>query len=106
MATPTILPTVKTALGITSSAFDELVTIYIDAARQDLLRAGVDSTVVEDGSELPLAKAAIIAYAQSHFGIEVDKDQAIRLTDSYNRITLDLLSHIETGYLTEVTEDE
>ena len=106
MATPTILPTVKTALGITSSAFDDLVTTYIDAARQDLLRAGVDSTAVEDGSELPLVKKAIIIYAQMSFGMEIEKDQYTRLSDSYKRIMLDLLSHIETGYLTEVTTDE
>jgi len=98
---------VKTALHVTSSLFDELVTLQIDAAKEDLLRCGVESSILEDGSETALVKQAIIVYAQGHFGLEIDTGQASRLEDSYKRVVLDLLSHVETGYLVaKEAEDE
>jgi len=99
MDTPAMLPIVKAALAVTSTSLDDLVITYIYTAKEDLARQGVEASILEDGQESYLVKAAIIAYVQGHFGIEVDKDQAERLSEVYKRICLDLLSHVETGYL-------
>lgn len=66
------------------------ISDLIDAARSDLIRAGVSSDKVnaEENSLDPLIKRAIIVYCKANFGF--DNPDAERLTKSYDMIRQEL----------------
>ena len=65
------LASVKTALGISASVYDEELTALIAAAEADLKLSGV---VAYDDAD-PLIVTAVTAYCQANRGTDVDKRQ-------------------------------
>ena len=65
------LASVKTALGISASVYDEELTALIAAAEADLKLSGVVTYEAAD----PLVVTAVTAYCQSNRGTDVDKRQ-------------------------------
>lgn len=82
-----LLDDVKLALRITSSAFDSEIQDLINAARADLILAGVKPEKANDDLD-PLIKRAIITYAKAHFGY--DNPEAERFQKSYEMIKMHL----------------
>lgn len=72
-----LLLKVKTALRITTDAFDDELTDLIEAAKLDLQIAGVVIPAELDA----IVNRAIITYCKMHFGIPDDYD---RLKRSYD----------------------
>lgn len=72
-----MLHSIKQALRINNSAFDEEVQDLIDAGELDLKLAGIYFVDSED----PLIKRAITTYCKAHFGY--DNPEADRFNDSY-----------------------
>jgi len=82
-----LLDDAKLALRITSSAFDSEVQDLIDAARADLILAGVKREKAEDEND-PLIKRATITYCKAHFGY--DNPEAERFQKAYEMIKMHL----------------
>lgn len=85
-----MLGKVKTALRVTTTAFDEEINDLINAACADLGIVGVDA--VADTSD-PLLTRAIITYCRVNFGQPDDYD---RLKAAYDEQKAQLISC--TGY--------
>jgi len=87
----TLLADIKTALRITSDAFDTEVETLIGAALADLERVGVNPALL-DAENLPdpLVRHAVTAYCKAHFGY--DNDEAGRFEEAYRRVQVDLLN--------------
>lgn len=84
----TLLDEVKVALRVSQSATDGEIQMWIDAALADMERVGIDPEYL---SEQPaLVKAAIVAYAKSHYGMDVL--EAPRFEKSYRQIVCDLMN--------------
>lgn len=64
--TVNMLRQVKTALRITTDAFDLELAGLIDAAMADLAIAGVDSDI--DPEEIPIVARAVCTYCKLNFG--------------------------------------
>ncbi|MBE2905402.1 head-tail connector protein [Anoxybacillus flavithermus] len=75
-----MLESVKLALRVTVSDFDEEIQDLIDAAKRDLSISGVD--VIDETD--PLIRRAIITYCKAHFGY--DNPDAERLQASYESL--------------------
>ena len=84
-----MLEIVKTALRITTTAYDSELTYLIDAAQLDLGIAGV---VLPDELDA-LIKKAVITYCKMSFGLPEDYD---RLKRSYDEQKAQLIT--ATGY--------
>jgi len=67
----------KTALRLTTTAFDDEINSLLDAAYKDLDIAGIEIPTAEDA----LIKTAAITYVRLHFGSPADYD---RLKRSYD----------------------
>ena len=78
-STPTIFDKVKLALRITHNLLDGEITDVITSARQELKRAGVDSTTAESDEEI--IQTAIKTYALAYYASDV-KD-ADRYSESF-----------------------
>jgi len=76
---PTIFDKVKLALRISHNLLDGEIADVITSARQELVRAGVDSTVAESDDEL--IQTAIKTYALEYYASDV-KD-ADRFKESF-----------------------
>lgn len=85
-----MLEKVKTALRITTNAFDSEITDLINAACADLGVVGVDA---ESTTTDPLLIRAVITYCRVNFGQPEDYD---RLKASYDEQKAQLISC--TGY--------
>lgn len=75
-----MLALVKKALRITTTAYDDELQLLINAAFQDLARAGVIAEMLTENST-PLVKRAVITYCKMNFGLPEDYD---RLKKSYD----------------------
>lgn len=84
-----ILLAVRTALRVTTDAFDAELSDLIEAALLDLGRAGVVNCDTED----PLVRRAVITYCRLHFGQPDDFD---RLKRSYDEQKAQM--SMATGY--------
>lgn len=90
------LTATKTALRITTDAFDDEITNLINAALLDLGLAGVTN----DDTNNPLVLRAVETYCRLHFG---EPDNYDRLKESYDEQKAQM--SMATGYTiwTEVT---
>lgn len=88
----TILNRVKTALRITTDAFDQEITDLIQACLADLGIAGV----TEDDTTNPLIIRAICTYCKYHFGDSNGAEEADRLKASYDEQKAQM--QMATGY--------
>lgn len=86
-----MLESVKTALRITTAAYDAELNNLIAAARLDLGIAGVDIPCVADA----LMQRAIVTYCRVHFG-DLDAGQFDRLKAAYDEQKAQL--SMATGY--------
>ena len=84
-----LLKRVKTALRITTDAFDEEISELIESARQDLGIAGV---VLPYGCDA-ISRQAITTYCKIHFG---SPDEFDRLKKSYDEQKAQL--QMSSGY--------
>lgn len=84
-----ILLAVRTALRVTTDAFDAELNDLIEAALLDLGRAGVVNYDTDD----PLVRRAVITYCRLHFGQPDDFD---RLKRSYDEQKAQM--SMATGY--------
>ena len=84
-----MLEKVKTALRITTTAYDSELTVLIYGALYDLALAGVvvDLTTIENTD--PLVTMAIITFCKMRFGLPEDYD---RLKRSYDEQKAQLVS--------------
>lgn len=92
----TLLDDMKTALRITTDAFDAEVQMLIGAALGDMERVGINPALlepVEEDLENPLVKTAVFAYCKAGFGY--DNPEATRFDGSYRRIVCDLMNSSE-----------
>lgn len=76
-----LLDKVKKALRITTDAYDDEITVYMDAALADLEVAGV---VTVDQTN-PLIETAVIIYVKVHFGNQTGADRLKALYDEMKR---------------------
>lgn len=82
-----ILNDAKIALRVNNTAFDAEIQDLIDAARQDLILAGIIPSKANDDTD-PLIKRAIITYCKANFGY--DNPDADRLQKSYDMLKMHL----------------
>lgn len=77
---------VKQALRISESntAFDEEIQTLIDAARLDLIQAGISNELVNASEPDALIKRAIVTFAKAHFGY--DNPEADRFNQAYTML--------------------
>lgn len=75
----TILEKIKLALRITHTLLDNEITDVIASARQELIRAGVDSSTANGDSEL--IETAIRTYALTYYA--ADEKEAERFGESF-----------------------
>lgn len=85
-----LLVKARTALRITTTAFDEEIRGILEAGYLDLKTRGV---LVEDNAEDPMVIRALMTYTRYHFG---DPDNAERLKASYDEQKAQLMT--TTGY--------
>ena len=78
-----IFDDVKTALRISNTAFDSEIADLIDAARADLMLAGILPAKANDNND-PLIKRAITVYVKANFGW--NNPDAEKLQQSYAMI--------------------
>lgn len=97
MPTPTMLQRVKMALRVTTTAFDDEITLLINAACKDIGIIGVSAVATTDDE---LLMRAIITYCRVNFGSPDDYE---RLKKSYDEQKSQLLT--ASGYGLEVTPD-
>ena len=92
---------IKTALRISTNntAFDSEIADLIDAARADLMLAGILPAKANDDND-PLIKRAITVYVKANFGW--NNPDAERLQQSYDMLKCHLALSQEYA---EVTED-
>jgi uncharacterized phage protein (predicted DNA packaging) len=90
-----MLESVKMALRVTISDFDEEIQDLIDAAKSDLSIAGVDIINEDD----PLIRRAIITYCKANFGY--DNPEAERFQQSYDM----LKQHLSLSYDYRVVDE-
>jgi uncharacterized phage protein (predicted DNA packaging) len=90
-----MLESVKLALRVTISDFDEEIQGLIDAAKRDLEIAGVD--IIDETD--PLIRRAIITYCKANFGY--DNPEAERFQQSYDM----LKQHLSLSYDYRVVDD-
>lgn len=87
-----ILSACKTSLRVTTDAFDEEITNYIEAAQQDLAIAGVTFTEVDN-----LVLTAIMAYTAMKFGQKFENPSTYdKLKAAYDEQKAQLM--MATGY--------
>lgn len=86
-----ILTAVKTALRITTTAFDDELNELISAALLDMKLAGISNQDTDD----PLVRRAVITYCRLHFGEPDDFD---RIKKSYDEQKAQM--SMATGYTT------
>lgn len=79
MAAQTLLEKARTALRVTTTAYDAEITDLIAAAKTDLKIAGVELPQTLD----EICERAIITYVKVHFG-DLNDEQAKRLQASYD----------------------
>lgn len=89
MSADTILTNVKTALRVTTEAFDDELTGLIESAQLDLGIAGVEIPEPFNG----IINTAIVTYVKCHFG---EPDEYDRLKKSYDEQKAQL--SMTTGY--------
>lgn len=87
-----ILNRVKTALRITTDAFDQEIIDLVNACLADLGIAGV----TEDDTENPLIIRAICTYCKYHFGDSNGVEESDRLKSSYDEQKAQM--QMATGY--------
>lgn len=88
-----ILDTIKTALRVTSSAFDTEIQDIIDAAKIDLTEGGAANTDETDR----LVLRALTLYAKANFGMSnPDMEQYQRQYDRL-KTTMALAANYQTG---------
>ncbi len=80
-----MLEDVKTALRITTDAYDFEVAGLIEAARAQLRLAGVSATEADKDTPAPLVGLAITVYAKAHFGY--DNPESERFAASFESLT-------------------
>jgi uncharacterized phage protein (predicted DNA packaging) len=90
-----MLESVKLALRVTISDFDEEIQGLIDAAKRDLSIAGVD--IIDEGDAL--IRRAIITYCKVNFGY--DNPEAERFQQSYDM----LKQHLSLSYDYRVVDE-
>lgn len=92
-----MLESVKLALRVTVSDFDEEIQDLIDAAKRDLEIAGVAKDKIVDTDKL--IKRAIITYCKANFGY--DNPEAERFQQSYDM----LKQHLSLSYDYRVVDE-
>lgn len=97
--TPTTLERVKLALRVVTDAFDDELTLLIQAAQKDLRIAGANGSNVNANDALVLL--AITTYCKMHFGAP---DEFDRLKRSYDEQKAQLST--ATGYTKWTAEDD
>ena len=88
-----LIDDMKLLLRVSTTAYDNEVSMLIAAAKADMLRVGVQPDLVNPpvgSDEAPLVKQAIACYCKAHFGF--DNDESARLDRSYRQIVTDLLN--------------
>ena len=88
-----ILDDCRSALRITSTSFDNEISDLIDAAKQDMIESGVDSTTAADYTNA-LVQRATVTYVKANFGW--NNPDADRLAASY-QMQLQKLALAERG---------
>ena len=83
-----LIDTCKTALRVTTDAYDEEITEYIEAAKLDLGIAGVETTVADS-----LVNKAILTYVRMSFGSPANYD---KLKAAYDEQKAQMM--MATGY--------
>ncbi|MGG3920691.1 head-tail connector protein [Geobacillus thermodenitrificans] len=92
-----MLESVKLALRVTVSDFDEEIQDLIDAAKRDLEIAGVAKDKIVDTDKL--IRRAIITYCKANFGY--DNPEAERFQQSYDM----LKQHLSLSYDYRVVDE-
>ena len=83
-----LIDTCKTALRVTTDAYDNEIEEYIEAAKLDLGIAGVETTVADS-----LVNTAILTYVRMRFGAPTNYD---KLKASYDEQKAQMM--MATGY--------
>ena len=83
-----LIDTCKTALRVTTDAYDAEITEYIEAAKLDLGIAGVETTVADS-----LINTAILTYVRMRFGAPANYD---KLKSAYDEQKAQMM--MATGY--------
>lgn len=90
-----LLQTVKNALRIKSSAFDNEISDLIDACEKDLIISGIASSRISPDDAL--IKRAVIIYCKANFGFNDDSE---KFNQSYNMLKMHL--SLSGDYTTEL----
>ena len=83
-----LLEDMKRILRVSASELDPEVQLLIDAARDDMARAGVPADVIDQ--EGPLVVHAVALFCKARFGY--DNSEAPRFDESYRSLVCDLVN--------------
>lgn len=90
-----LLDDVKVALRITSNAHDGEIRMWMDAAREDMERVGIDPDYMEDVDNA-MYRAAMTCFVKAHFGYvnpnsRVTVEERAAIDASYRQLVCDLM---------------
>lgn len=77
MPNPSLIDSVKMALRVTGSEFDDEITILIHAGKAELHMLGITDLTDTD----PLFRMAVVTYCRIHFGEPSDFERLKRIYD-------------------------
>lgn len=83
-----LLDDMKRILRVSASELDPEVQLLIDAAREDMARAGVPAEVID--REGALVTHAVALFCKARFGY--DNSEAARFDESYRALVCDLVN--------------
>ena len=98
-----LLATTKLQLRITSSVYDDEITMLIAAARTDLILSGVSAAAVNAEDPDALVKRAIITYCRGSFGLDNPDAEKFMASFASLETHLALSSEYKAPVLTGIT---
>jgi len=91
-----LLDDAKLAIRMKSNTFDTEITDLLEAARLELIQAGISSEIAKKDDD-PLIKRALITYVKANFGFDnpdyekfaesfISQKRALSLSGDYNAV--------------------
>lgn len=98
-----LLDDVRLSLRTMTTATDDEIQMWIDAAVADMRRCGVRDDLLEEETMCPMAKGAVVCYVKASYGY--DNPEADRFMASYQSMLTGLLNSKANEYLFPDEED-
>lgn len=85
-----LLDEVRLAVRTASTATDDEIQLWINAAMADMKRVGIREELLDVDTLAALPKAAVVCYAKAHYGYDID--ERAQFAEDYRNIVVSLLN--------------